>query len=111
MTDQNLNWNDSVRYISSNASDIPESGGLYKVLRDDGEEGKLTRVYVGKAANLRSQFNYHLSDSEENECLKKNLRNKTCYFKYALLSGEENRQNAEADLLSKGTYECNIQGQ
>ena len=94
MNNQSLNWSDDIKYLSSNAVKIPESGGLYKVLRNDGENGKLTRVYLGKAENLRSQFNYHLSDSEENECLKRNVHNKECYFKYALLSGEDNRQNA-----------------
>jgi len=97
--------------MSNNSDRIPESGGIYKVLKDKGESGKLTRVYLGKAADLRRQYNYHMSESEENICLKDNLRKETCYFRYALLSGEENRQDSEDHLLQNGSYECNVQGQ
>lgn len=77
----NLQWSGDIKYISLNSEDIPESGGVYKILRNDGRAGELIRVYVGKAANLRSQFNFHLSDSEENECIRRNLRNYQCYFR------------------------------
>lgn len=111
MSCANLDWSSDVRYLGSNSYLIPESGGIYKVLRNDGEKGKLSRVYVGKADNLRSQYNRHLSDQEENSCLKSNIQTKECYFRYALLAGEDNRQNAENHLLETGKYECNIQGQ
>ena len=111
MSCTNLKWVGEIRYISSNSEKIPEAGGMYKILRNDGEKGKLTRVYIGKAVNLRSQYNFHLSSSEENECLSKNVRNNECYFKYALLDGEQSRQEAEDHLLSLGTYKCNTQGQ
>jgi len=111
MSCSNLNWSQDIRYLVSNSYLIPGSGGVYKVLRNDGVKGSLSRVYVGKAENLRSQYNRHLSDSEENICLKNNIRTKECYFRYALLSGEESRQNAESHLLETGKYECNIQGQ
>lgn len=111
MSCTNLRWSSNIRYISVNSGRIPENGGVYKVLRDDGEEGKLARVYVGKAIDLRAQYTRHLSDYEENTCLRRNLNNEECYFKYALLSGEENRQNAETHLLNTGKYECNAQGQ
>lgn len=106
-----LKWSEDIRYLKSNSYLIPEAGGLYKVLRNDREKGKLTRVYVGKAANLHSQYERHLSDYEENVCLKNNIRNRECYFRYSLLDGENNRQEAENHLLETGKYECNIRGQ
>lgn len=111
MSCTDLKWSSDIRYLSSNSHLIPESGGIYKVLRDDGVETKLSRVYVGKADDLRSQYNRHLSDQEENSCLKNNIRTKECYFRYALLAGEDNRQNAEDHLLETGKYGCNTQGQ
>jgi len=111
MSCTNLKWSGDIRYLRLNSYRIPESGGLYKVLRNDGEKGKLTRVYVGKAINLRSQYERHFSDYEENVCLKNNIRNKECYFRYSLLAGEDNRQEAESHLLKTGKYECNVQGQ
>jgi len=111
MSCTNLSWSYDIRYISSNAEKIPESGGIYKVLKDEGKSSEYTRVYIGKAANLRSQFSFHLSGNEENECLKRNIQNNQCYFRYALLEGENNRQDAESHLLKIGKYECNMQGQ
>jgi len=104
---QNLKWSTSFRYTAGNSFKVPESGGIYKVLRDDGEKGKMTRVYVGRAFPLRKRYLEHLSPNEQNACLKRNLANEDCYFKYALLSGEDNRIAAESHLLEEGTYECN----
>lgn len=111
MSCNNLSWGEDVRYLPSNSQIIPESGGIYKVLRNDGEVGKLSRVYIGKTNSLRSRFLFHISSEEVNTCLKNNIQGKECYFRYALLTGEENRQNAENHLLSLGKYECNTQGQ
>ncbi len=107
MSCQKLKWSLIFRYTSGNSGKVPESGGVYKVLRDDGEEGEKTRVYVGRAANLKKRYFEHLSSSEQNACLKRNLASEDCYFKYALLSGKENRIDAEAHLLEIGAYECN----
>lgn len=107
MSCQNLKWSNSFRYKIANSGMVPENGGVYKVLRDDGEEGKMTRVYVGRALDLRKRYLEHLSSDEQNTCLKRNLANEVCYFKYALLSGEDNRIAAESHLLKDGSYECN----
>lgn len=111
MSCTDLKWSGDIKYLSSNSHLIPESGGMYKVLRDDRVEGKFSRVYVGKANDLRSQYDRHLSDQEENNCLKRNIKTQECYFRYALLAGEENRQRAESHLLETGKYECNVLGQ
>jgi len=111
MSCTNLEWSDDIRYLNSNSYLVPEFGGIYKVLRNDGKENKLSRVYVGKAENLRSRYNRHLSEQEENICLRNNVQEKECYFRYALLAGEDNRKNAEDHLLKSNGYECNAQGQ
>ena len=77
------------------------------MLRNDGVPEKLTRVYVGRAKKLRERYLEHFSPNEQNTCLKRNLAKKGCYYKYALLSGEDNRIAAESHLLEEGTYECN----
>lgn len=46
MSCESSEWSNDIRYIALNAEKIPELGGIYKVLRNDGEPGKLTRVYV-----------------------------------------------------------------
>ena len=111
MSYTNLKWNRPIRYTVPNSLSIPNDGGIYKVLRDDGKEGSLSRIYVGKAASLRAQYNRHLSNDEENDCLKDNIKNKRCYFKYAILTGEDERKRVEDYLLKTERYECNVLGQ
>lgn len=106
-----IEWEDDVRYIDSNSEEIPDKAGIYKILRDDGEKGKYTRVYVGKTESLKQRYGEHLSENEINLCIKKNLKNSVCYFRYAIVSKEEDRQDLEDALLKNGKYECNMQGQ
>lgn len=108
---ENLSWSEGIRYTEGESGKIPHQGGIYKVLRNDGKERSLTRVYVGKTDNLSARYLEHLSPSESNSCLRENIRGKECYFKFALLSGEENRDNTEDHLLKTGKYQCNIAGQ
>jgi len=104
-------WSNDIRYVGSNSAMIPTSAGIYKILKNDRQDGKYTRVYVGKADNLNTRYNDHLSEFEENLCIKRNLKNYECYFRYALISREEDRQDLEQRLLREGNYECNVQGQ
>jgi len=111
MDNSQIIWSNDIRYIELNSAIIPTSGGIYKILKNDRVNRRYTRVYVGKAENLQSRYNNHLSEYEENFCIRRNLKNEICYFRYALLSREEDRQNLEKQLLKEGTYQCNLQGQ
>jgi excinuclease UvrABC nuclease subunit len=100
------NWSD-VQYLSRNSELIPQTGGVYRVLRNDGEPEKYTRIYVGKADDLRRRFLEHLAASEPNTTLNGNLYNYECYFRFVLLSREEDRTNVEQKLLAEFVPECN----
>ena len=100
------NWSD-VQYLSQNSELIPQAGGVYKVLRNDREPGKYNRIYVGKAEDLRRRFLEHLSVSEPNKILSGNLYNHECYFRFMLLSREEDRTKMEQNLLAEFVPECN----
>ena len=104
-------WSVDIRYIQNNSQAVTESGGVYKVLRDDGVSGKYSRVYVGKAENLRKRYLEHLSQNEPNRCLLSNLQSRICYFRYTIITNEAGRQSLESQMLSEGKYECNTQGQ
>lgn len=103
------NWSNNLRYSSSNSQLIPQSGGVYEVLRNDNRPGLLTNVYVGKADDLNARYLQHLSDTETNQCLRENIRNNECYFRYALVATESDRVNIEGNLLQTFTWECNTQ--
>jgi len=110
MDSSQIVWSRNIRYFGSNSARIPTSGGVYEILRNDGKVGYLTIIYVGKAEDLRKRYSDHLSE-EENPCIKRNLINNECYFRYVLLFREEDRQNLEEQLLGKAKYECNVQEQ
>jgi excinuclease UvrABC nuclease subunit len=101
-----VSWND-ILYISQNSILIPQHGGVYKVLRNDGEPGKMTRIYVGKAEGLRKRFLDHLSASEPNLILSGNLYNYECYFRFLLVPLEIDRSRLESELLAEFVPECN----
>jgi excinuclease UvrABC nuclease subunit len=111
MNTASLKWSKDIHYSESNSALIPENGGVYKVLRDDGKVSKYSRVYVGKAKDLRKRYLEHLSVFEQNACLKRNLNNGNCYFRYTLVSLESDREELESQLLEDGYYECNKNGQ
>lgn len=111
MDTSKISWSDDVRYVEMNSAKVPTLGGVYKILRNDGENGKYTRIYVGKTDNLNTRYNEHLSDNEKNLCIKKNLKNNKCYFRYVIIPREQDRNDLEQQLLEEGKYECNVQGQ
>jgi excinuclease UvrABC nuclease subunit len=101
------NWSNDIRYISANSSLITQSAGVYLVLKNDGVAGQLTNVYVGRADNLNVRYTQHLADSEANQCLKDNIRNNECYFRYLILGTEQDRSNKESELLRSFSWQCN----
>jgi len=111
MDTSSIIWSKSIKYIASNSSIIPTSGDIYEIMRDDPDKKYLTIIYVGKAEDLRKRYSDHLSEYEENPCIKRNLKNNECYFRYAVVSREEDRQDLEEQLLKEGNFECNVQGQ
>ncbi len=104
-----LSWSSIIPYAEGNADKIPESSGVYELLVKQAN-GKYLRRYVGKAdKSLRQRFLDHLSDAEENECIKTRLQKNVCGFDYARLSSEDDIADAEQALYDKysGETTCN----
>lgn len=49
----------------------------------------------------------HLSTNEENTCIKEKVRKEKCYFKYAYVSKQGDRDCAERFLYDHYTPQCN----
>jgi len=105
---EDLKWSEDVRCKDSNSKDIPESAGVYKISVQL-KNGKLRSIYVGQADNLKARFLQHLSTSEANPCIKKNVSDFVCYFRYTLVPRQEDRNAIEKHLLKRFSYECNQQ--
>ena len=102
-----LVWSDLFLYTISNVNvHTPISAGVYRLScqRDD----KRPVFYVGQAETLDKRLRDHLSDEEPNVCIKRNLRDHTCYFRFAELAKQAERDYAERALYDHYKPECNL---
>jgi excinuclease UvrABC nuclease subunit len=81
----------------------PTSGGVYALWYKTGRWGC---YYVGKADNVQKRLLEHLSDKEENPCIKKK-RGSKCVFDWMLILTENEKSGAEKYLYDKLQPECN----
>lgn len=101
-----LKWSAFIGYEKWDSDKVPESGGVYEYSTRPTGGGKKI-VYIGEADNLRDRSVEHLGESEKNKCLKEKLKKKKWDFRYALLSLEADRQDAEQALYDKFGCTCN----
>ena len=84
---------------------VPEKEGIYQL--SNHSEGVF---YVGQSDNLQRRLLEHLSDKEENTCIKKKL-NYEVYVRFALLEDKKERLCAESYMYyhykRENEYECN----
>ena len=83
-----------------------ESAGIYLLwvkLKND----KWRYFYAGQAKNIKQRLLDHLSDSEENKCIKENVSKFVCGFEYAVISKQDDRDGAEKYLYDHYKPECN----
>ena len=85
-----VDWNPLLcRFNEEQVKRIPEKGGIYRLSNTEGV------FYVGQSDNLQRRLLVHLSDKEENKCIKKKL-NYQVYFRFALLEDKKDRLCAES---------------
>ena len=102
-----LIWSNVFLYTVSNVNvHTPTSAGVYRLSckRDD----KRPVFYVGQAENLEERLRDHLSGVEPNIFIKHNLRDYTCYFRFAELPKRDERDCAERALYDHYKPECNF---
>ena len=94
-----ITWSSRIEYQSNRAADIPSKAGVYEIQGRKTADGGYTRRYLGTSENLRQSFTQHLSDDEQNEKLKKFLKEKKAFFRYVTSDTEQARKD-----LEKGLY-------
>ncbi len=85
---------------------VPAEAGVY-LLWVKLKNGKWKCFYVGKASDLEARLLDHLSDNEENECIKSNVSKYICGFEYAKVSKQSDRDGIEKFLYDHYKSECN----
>ena len=94
-----ITWSNRVGIQSDKINAIPTRGGVYEIQGRKTRDGGYTRRYVGTSENLREIYSRHLSDHEQNEKLKKFLKEKKAFFRYVTADLEQTRKD-----LEKGLY-------
>jgi len=83
-----------------------ESAGVY-LLWVQLKNKKWRCFYAGQSEDIKERLLDHLSDNEENECIKNNVSKYVCGFEYAVISKQADRDGAEKYLYDQYKPECN----
>ncbi|MDD4893901.1 MAG: hypothetical protein PHW54_01115 [Candidatus Omnitrophica bacterium] len=84
----------------------PKEAGVY-LLWVKLKSGEWRCFYVGLAEDLEIRLLDHLSDNEENECVKEKVSEYVCGFQYAKVSKQDYRNGIEKYLYDHYSPECN----
>jgi len=101
--------------INSNYSEdevkkyVPIESGVYLLWEKLAESNKWLCFYVGKTKGLEKRLLEHLSDNEDNDCIKKKVAEKVCGFEYAKVANQNERDGIEKFLYDHYNPSCNVQ--
>lgn len=80
--------------------------GIYR-LSYRHEDKNIYVFFVGKSTDIKHQLLIHISDKEENVCVKNFKILKTCYFKYAVITEEKIRDLSYKQICKFYQPSCN----
>jgi len=87
-------------------NNVQDKSGIY-LLWVKLESGRWKVTYVGQAKNIRIRLLEHLSNNEENQCLKNDVNKYIYGFEYAIVSNKKDRDGVENYLYNYYEPECN----
>ena len=102
-----LEWTWVHPYESTRLWNIPQRAGIYEVMTKLKDSDRYRRDYVGQSTDLHHRAADHLSANEPNSCLRDTVQKYVCAFRYALVSPEADRLDAEQALYDKYRHRCN----
>lgn len=105
MENWTLSWSKLIPFNSANINIIDSNmEGVYRLSRQEGE--KIFVFYVGKG-KIKDRLSNHLSESEDNDCLKATIKSYTCFFRYSIITKDEVRKAAERKMYKVYQPSCN----
>jgi len=100
------NWSNRYKYNESNVDEyVPEEGGVYRLIYKRGD--KYYVFYIGQSENLWRRLKEHLDPNEPDECIKRHIREYDCYFRFAKISSQQERNNLERSEIAQYRPRCN----
>ncbi len=105
-----LRWQGYYDYTKENVEKYvlkePRLIGVYKIAELQAF-GNLVPFYVGEGEDLYQILMAHVSKTGKNECLKKEINDKVCSFKFASLLDRQERENVVYTLREHYQPLCN----
>ena len=99
-------WSQRYAYTEENVRRYtPTSGGVYRLINKKGEDFYV--FYVGQSNNLERRLLEHLSPNESDECIKRHLRQYSCYFRYVEVASQSERDRIEQEQIQEYNPTCN----
>jgi hypothetical protein len=83
----------------------PLSAGVYEIWLGY-QDGSKRRIYVGQAVNIDNRLSDHLNEND-NDCLRELVSKYACYFRFAKLATQWERDGAERALYLRYRHHCN----
>ena len=100
-----VNWSKTLPYsIKTIMGDTKNIGAIYN-LSFKNTERKHTVFYVGQSNELQATLLDHLEENDP--CIKKILNEKECYFRFAYLKNQGDRDCSERFLYDHYNPQCN----
>ena len=100
------NWSNRYSYTEENVNKYaPLTAGVYRLIykKDD----NYYVFYVGQSNNLERRLLEHLSSSETDICIKRHLRDYSCFFRFIEISSQDERSRIEREQIDKYNPDCN----
>ncbi len=102
-------WTDYYDYQESVVkANVEQKAGVYRMATIEADQ-KYYPFYVGQAQDLKARLLQHLSASEQNTCIKTRLARNRCYFRFAYVSTQAERDSEEQAAISQFNPDCNKQ--
>jgi len=103
-----LEWSEVFALTASNVTaQAPMSAGVYRLSSQRDDEPVV--FYVGQAENLYERLRDHVLVEEPNDCIRGNRRDYSCYFRFAIVERQSDRDCAERSLYDHFQPECNLE--
>jgi len=103
-------WSGRHEYTEENVRTYaPVSAGVYRLIFYKNGDSYIV-FYIGKSDDsIERRLLEHLSTSEENTCIKNNLRDYTCFFRFISIATQAERDRLEKQQINEYKPSCNSQ--
>ena len=99
-------WSNRYAYTEANVGKYaPTSGGVYRLIYKSGDDYYV--FYVGQSDDLERRLLEHLSSNEPDACIKRHLRDYSCFFRFLDVSSASEKDRIEKEQIKKYNPPCN----